>query len=39
MPSEPLLSRLVVIAPDWLVGQVIRVRSTQVTVGRGQTDV
>jgi pSer/pThr/pTyr-binding forkhead associated (FHA) protein len=39
MPSEPLLSRLVVIAPDWLAGQVIRVRSTLVTVGRGQTDV
>ena len=39
MPNEPLLSRLVVIAPDWLAGQVIRVRSTLVTVGRGQTDV
>jgi pSer/pThr/pTyr-binding forkhead associated (FHA) protein len=39
MPSERQLSRLVVIAPDWLAGQVIRVRSTRMTVGRGQTDV
>ena len=39
MPSQEALSRLVVIAPDWLAGQVIRVRSTRMTVGRGQTDV
>src|SRR6478672_7384091 len=39
MPSQGQLSRLVVIAPDWLAGQVIRVRSTRMTVGRGQTDV
>jgi pSer/pThr/pTyr-binding forkhead associated (FHA) protein len=26
-------------APDWLAGQVIRVRSAWMTVGRGQTDV
>ena len=39
MPSEAQLSRLVVIAPDWLAGQVIRVRSTRMTVGRGPTDV
>ena len=39
MPSERQLSRLVVIAPDWLAGQVIRMRSTRMTVGRGQTDV
>ena len=34
MPNEPQLSRLIVIAPDWLAGQVIRVRSTGMTVGR-----
>ena len=39
MPNERQLSRLVVIAPEWLAGQVIRVRSTRMTVGRGQTDV
>jgi pSer/pThr/pTyr-binding forkhead associated (FHA) protein len=39
MPSQGQLSRLVVIAPDWLAGQVIRVRSTRMTVGRGPTDV
>jgi pSer/pThr/pTyr-binding forkhead associated (FHA) protein len=39
MSNEQLSSRLVVIAPDWLAGQVIRVRSTRMTVGRGQTDV
>jgi pSer/pThr/pTyr-binding forkhead associated (FHA) protein len=39
MPYEPQLSRLIVIAPDWLAGQVIRVRATRMTVGRGQTDV
>jgi pSer/pThr/pTyr-binding forkhead associated (FHA) protein len=39
MPNEPQLSRLIVIAPDWLAGQVIRVRSTRMTIGRGQTDV
>src|SRR6476660_2204736 len=39
MPSEGQLSRLVVIAPEWLAGQVIRVRATRMTVGRGQTDV
>ena len=39
MPSERQSSRLVVIAPDWLAGQVIRMRSTRMTVGRGQTDV
>ena len=39
MPSEGQLSRLVVIAPEWLAGQVIRVQSTRMTVGRGQTDV
>ena len=39
MTSEGQLTRLVVIAPDWLAGQVIRVRSTRMTVGRGQTDV
>jgi pSer/pThr/pTyr-binding forkhead associated (FHA) protein len=39
MPSERQLSRLIVIAPDWLAGQVIRMRSTRMTVGRGQTDV
>jgi pSer/pThr/pTyr-binding forkhead associated (FHA) protein len=38
-PNERQSSRLVVIAPDWLAGQVIRVRSTRMTVGRGQTDV
>jgi pSer/pThr/pTyr-binding forkhead associated (FHA) protein len=39
MPSERQLTRLIVIAPDWLAGQVIRVRSTRMTVGHGQTDV
>jgi pSer/pThr/pTyr-binding forkhead associated (FHA) protein len=39
MPSERQLSRLVVIAPEWLAGQVIRMRATRMTVGRGQTDV
>jgi len=39
MPSEQQSSRLVVISPDWLAGQVIRMRSTRMTVGRGQTDV
>jgi FHA domain len=39
MPSEAQLSRLVVIAPDWLAGQVIRIRSIRMTIGRGQTDV
>lgn len=39
MSSDGQLSRLVVIAPDWLAGQVIRMRSTRMTVGRGQTDV
>ena len=39
MLNEQQLSRLVVIAPEWLAGQVIRVRSTRMTVGRGQTDV
>jgi pSer/pThr/pTyr-binding forkhead associated (FHA) protein len=39
MRNERQSSRLVVIAPDWLAGQVIRVRSTRMTVGRGQTDV
>src|SRR6478672_7192847 len=39
MPSEGQLSRLVVIAPEWLAGQVIRVQATRMTVGRGQTDV
>ena len=39
MPKERQSSRRVVIAPDWLAGQVIRVRSTRMTVGRGQTDV
>ena len=39
MPNEPQLSRLIVIAPDWLAGQVIRVRSTRMTIGRGHTDV
>jgi pSer/pThr/pTyr-binding forkhead associated (FHA) protein len=39
MPNKRQSSRLVVIAPDWLAGQVIRVRSTRMTVGRGQTDV
>jgi pSer/pThr/pTyr-binding forkhead associated (FHA) protein len=39
MPNERQSSRLVVIAPEWLAGQVIRVRSTRMTVGRGQTDV
>jgi pSer/pThr/pTyr-binding forkhead associated (FHA) protein len=39
MPSERQLSRLIVVAPDWLAGQVIRVRSARMTVGRGQTDV
>ena len=39
MPSEGQLSRLVVIAPEWLAGQVIRVQSTRMTVGCGQTDV
>jgi hypothetical protein len=39
MPSERQLSRLIVIAPEWLAGQVIRMRSTRMTVGRGQTDV
>jgi FHA domain len=38
MPSERQ-SRLIVIAPEWLAGQVIRMRSTRMTVGRGQTDV
>jgi pSer/pThr/pTyr-binding forkhead associated (FHA) protein len=38
MPSEREPSRLVVIAPDWLAGQVIRMRSTRMTVGRGRTD-
>ena len=39
MPNERQLSRLIVVAPDWLAGQVIRMRSTRMTVGRGQTDV
>jgi hypothetical protein len=39
MPSERQSSRLIVIAPEWLAGQVIRMRSTRMTVGRGQTDV
>ena len=39
MPNERQSSRLIVIAPDWLAGQVIRMRSTRMTVGRGQTDV
>jgi pSer/pThr/pTyr-binding forkhead associated (FHA) protein len=39
MPDEPQLSRLIVIAPEWLAGQVIRVRPTRMTVGRGHTDV
>jgi pSer/pThr/pTyr-binding forkhead associated (FHA) protein len=39
MPSKRQQSRLVVITPEWLAGQVIRVRSTRMTVGHGQTDV
>jgi len=39
MSSERQSSRLVVVAPEWLAGQVIRMRSTRMTVGRGQTDV
>jgi pSer/pThr/pTyr-binding forkhead associated (FHA) protein len=39
MLNEQQSSRLIVIAPDWLAGQVIRMRSTRMTVGRGQTDV
>ena len=39
MPNEPQPSRLIAIAPEWLAGQVIRVRSTRMTIGRGQTDV
>src|SRR5262249_28741438 len=39
MASALELSRLVVIAPDSLIGQVIPLASGRVTVGRGQTDV
>jgi hypothetical protein len=39
MASEMQPSRLVVIAPESLTGQVIPLASRRVTVGRGQTDV
>ena len=39
MASAVGLSRLVVIAPDSLIGQVIPLASGRLTVGRGQTDV